>query len=44
MAFFGIEEWIVDVLHHVVEDTYGVGCELPEENFFVAAFVDVDLE
>jgi hypothetical protein len=43
LAFFRVEEWIVDVLHHVVEDTHGVWCELSEKNLFVAPFVDVYL-
>ncbi len=44
LAFFRVEEWIIDVLHHVVENTYGVWCELSEKNLFVATFVDVDLD
>lgn len=43
LTFLSIQKGIVNVLHHVIEDTYGIGCELSEKDFFVAAFVHVDL-
>jgi hypothetical protein len=43
LTFLGIQKWIVNVLHHVIEDTHGIGCELSEKDFFVAALIHVDL-